>query len=148
MVKPNEDYYGWMVETAEQLRQKQVEELDVETLIEEFEVLAKSQQRELKSRLRQILIHLLKYRYQPEYQTVSWKRTLRVQRRDLWDLLEESPSLKQKVPETIRGVYLSAVKDASDETGLPPLHFPEMFEQTGWTGEQVLDLDFYPGALS
>jgi hypothetical protein len=54
----------------------------------------------------------------------SWRKTLRTQRREIGKLLDQSPSLRRLVPELVREAFPDAVKDAVDETGLPPDKFP------------------------
>ena len=54
----------------------------------------------------------------------SWRKTLRTQRREIRKLLKQSPSLRRHVPDLIRDAYPDAVKDAVDETGLPPDKLP------------------------
>ncbi|MBV8360820.1 MAG: DUF29 domain-containing protein, partial [Deltaproteobacteria bacterium] len=59
------DYYTWALEQARALRARSSEALDWENLAEEVEGLARTEARELKSRLEVLLVHLLKWRYQP-----------------------------------------------------------------------------------
>ena len=56
-----QDYYHWLVVTAELLKAGKLIELDTSHLIEEIEDLGKSQRQALKSNLRVLLMHLLKY---------------------------------------------------------------------------------------
>ena len=58
-----QDYLLWIEETVDQLRSKNFDRLDVENLIEEVLDLGRSQKRELKSRLGELLEHLLKRIY-------------------------------------------------------------------------------------
>ena len=48
--------------------------------------------RELKNRLRIILLHLLKWQAQPGKRGASWRKSLRTQRRHIKDLLKRAPA--------------------------------------------------------
>ncbi len=60
------DYYSWALEQAQALRARRTEALDWENLAEEVEGLGRGEVRELESRLEVLLVHLLKWRYQPK----------------------------------------------------------------------------------
>ncbi|CAH9018630.1 DUF29 domain-containing protein [Candidatus Nitrosacidococcus sp. I8] len=138
------DFYGWTQETAQLLRQQRFNEIDLAALIEEVEDMGKSEWRELKNRFIVLIAHLLKWQYQPEHRSNSWKSTIKDQRLRISRLLRENPSLKPKINETIIEAYESGVLQASIETNLDAEIFPTHFEQTNWTIEQILDDVFYP----
>jgi hypothetical protein len=123
-VSYEEDLYAWSLEQAALLRAKRTEGLDWDHLAEEIEWMVGRDRRELKNRLRVVLLHLLKWQGQPGKRGASWRKSLRTQRRHIQDLLEESPSLRRHVPELIGEAYPDAAKDAADETGLPSERFP------------------------
>ncbi len=137
----DEDFALWTSETARLLRQGHFTELDVEHLAEEVEDMGKSQHRELGSRLIVIVKHLLKWQYQPQKRSESWKGTIVEQRSELEQLFEQSPSVRRTVPATLQRVYRSAVKQASLETDLPVESFPR---ECPFAPEQILDQDFFP----
>ena len=66
------DFCRWAVETAAALRRGQTEAVDLETIAEELEELGRTEQRELRNRLKQLLVHLPKWTHQPEKRSVSW----------------------------------------------------------------------------
>ena len=138
-----QDFFEWTQTTADLIRAGKWYDLDREALAEEVESLGKSQQRELGSRLDVLVMHLLKWRYQPSgrQQGPSWRSTIRTQRRELRRLLLQNPSLRPQVPTVLRDSYPDARLDASDETGLPLATCPETCP---WTPDQVLDEDFWP----
>lgn len=143
----DEDFYAWCLEQARSLRRLAAaqptldEPLDLENLAEEIESLGKSQLRELGSRYRVLLLHLLKWRHQPDLRTPRWRSTIRTQRREIADLLAQSPSLRRRRAERIAAAYAAAREDAADETGLPLETFPETCP---FTREQVEDPGFLP----
>src|SRR5262249_36488850 len=118
------DFYAWTQATAALIRARKWYDLDPEALAEEIESLGKSQHRELGSRLDVLVRHLLKWGYQPDEHSGSWRSTIRTQRRELRRLLEQNPSLRPVVASVIADGYAEARLDASDETGLPLPTFP------------------------
>lgn len=137
----DKDFYAWTIEQAALLRGGKWHALDVANLIEEIESLGNRQRKEIRSRLRRLVMHLLKWRYQPTHRTPSWRRTIRTQRLEIDDELGDSPSLRPQVPALLQRAYPGARTLAADETGLPLATFPEVCP---WAHEQVLDEDFWP----
>lgn len=137
-----QDYYHWLLVTAELLKTGKLTELDTGHLIEEIEDLGKSQRQALKSNLRVLLLHLLKWHCQVEMRSSSWRSTIREHRERLEDILADSPSLKNYYLEVLPQCYEKAQLAAADETGLDIKLFPPNCE---YTPEQVLDSKFWPG---
>jgi hypothetical protein len=137
----NTDFYGWALRQAGLLRNEEYAELDIDNLIEEIEAMAKRDRRELFSRLKVILAHLLKWQYQPSQRSPSWSGTLDEQRDELDLLLEDSPSLRRELPDLVVKAYPRAIAKASKETGLSSDIFPPRCE---WTIEQILDPNYLP----
>ena len=59
------DFYAWANEQARLLRAGRLAEADLEHIAEEIESMGKTEKRELTSRLRVLLAHLLKWAFQP-----------------------------------------------------------------------------------
>lgn len=135
------DFYVWLLQSAELIRQGRWAELDREQIAEELEGMARSDKRQLINRLAVLLAHLLKWQYQPERQSKSWERTIREQRKRLSLLLEDSPSLKTEIEQKLADAYELATLSAANETGLNEENFPESCE---YTLDEVLDVEFYP----
>ena len=76
-----------------------------------------AEKRELVSRLKVLLLHLLKWRFQPTLRGTSWRLTVKERRCDVADHLGDNPSLTATVPEFIRAAYRLACIIASRETG-------------------------------
>jgi len=119
------DFYQWTQAMASALRQGHWDDLDIDNLIEEIESLGRSDQRALKSRLEILLMHLLKWVYQPEHRSNSWQATIIEQRLRIQDLLNDSPSLKPFLMAEQKRCYRNARKLAAAETGLDISTFPE-----------------------
>jgi hypothetical protein len=137
-----QDYQQWLEKTVNLLRDRSFELLDLDNLIEEIEDMGKSSKREVFNRLVVLLIHLLKWKYQPARQSNSWLSTINEQRRQLLILFRDSPSLhKSYVPTIFSECYQMACKLASKETKLPLATFPE---SCPFTEIEILDFDFFP----
>ncbi|UBF28569.1 DUF29 domain-containing protein [Kovacikia minuta CCNUW1] len=118
------DYLKWIETTVEYLRTHNYSEVDWENLIEEIEDMGRSERRSLKSNLIVLLVHLLKWQYQPESRSGSWKSSIVEHRRRIREALEESPSLKPYFETVFSDCYLNAVEQTIAETGLPIETFP------------------------
>jgi hypothetical protein len=118
------DFALWIDRTVEYLKQKQFAEIDLKNLIEEIESLGKRDKREIQNRLIVLLLHLLKFAYQPEQRSTSWIATINEQRQEILLVLEDSPSLKNYLTANFAVCYGKARKRAAAETGLPIAHFP------------------------
>jgi len=136
-----QDYYAWTEQQAALLQAGRFTEIDLVHLIEEVEDMGRSQRRAVKSALLVVLIHLLKYRFQPTHRAPSWRATLREHRRRLRDEFADSPSLKPYAERVFTACYLDACEEAAEETGLPLAAFPPVCP---FTLEPVLDRNFLP----
>lgn len=139
----DEDFYVWTQATAQAIRAGAWDVIDREALAEEVESVGISQRNALASHLKQLVMHLLKWRYEPSGRQTghSWQASISNARDDIAILLESSPSLQRLVPELLARRYPAARRQAARETGLPLATFPEACP---WTQEQVLDEDFFP----
>ncbi len=133
------DFYAWASQQAELLRQKQTNNLDWDNLAEEIETIGRSEKRQLASHLEVLIMHLLKWQYQPNLRSRSWQLTIKERRLRLVKLLQENPSLKHGLTETVLSLYPLAVISAERETGLSnyPEHCP-------YTPEELLNNQFLP----
>jgi Domain of unknown function DUF29 len=114
----------WLETAIAQLKSGDFHNLDVENLIEELVGLAGRDKRELKSRLRTLLEHLLKRIYvnMPDCFN-GWENTIREQRSQLEDIIEQSPSLKAIWDQTFNNALAPALKNVRDE--YPQQQFPD-----------------------
>lgn len=135
------DYALWLQETAKHLRNGNLDSLDIENLLEEIEAMGRSDRRSIRRNLEQLLMHLLKWYYQPEKLTNSWKYSIREHRKRLLEDLEESPSLKPYFQEIFSKSYQNARNMAADQTGLNISIFPQ---ECPFTLTETLDIDNLP----
>ena len=136
-----QDFVLWTEKTARLLLAGRLNELDIGHIAEEIEDLGKNDRRELARRLRVLLTHLLKWGWQRDKRSRSWKATAATQRAELRALFRDSPSLKGQLPKAVGESYGDAVEQASLETGLPAEMFPK---RCPFTPEQILNREFFP----
>ncbi len=107
-----QDLYAWAEAQADLLRRRRCSELDLEHVAEEIEDVGGSLYREVRSRVRTIIEHLLKL----EHSAVSeprpgWERTIRSQRADLVEDL--TPSLRPRIERGLARFYEAARIEAA-----------------------------------
>jgi hypothetical protein len=135
------DYYVWVEEQVRLLCERRFDELDVDTLNDEFGDLGRNQKRSIRNNLVVVLLHLIKHRYQPRRRSRSWLASIEEHRRHLRKHFQDSPSLRGYARDEFIECYQDARQQAAIETGLPVERFPD---QPPWTPEQTLDPDFLP----
>ncbi|MCQ0988260.1 DUF29 domain-containing protein [Jiella marina] len=135
------DFFLWTRDQAEALRQGRWTALDIANLVDEVESLGRWEKREIESRVLVLMIHLLKWAYQPDARSTGWRGTIEEQRRRIGMVLRDSPSLKSFPSEILDGEYRVARVKAAGETGLAEETFPV---SCPFTIDQVLDEGFFP----
>ena len=103
------DIHAWTQQTAELLKQRRFQEIDVEHLIEELESMVRRDRQELVSRLKILLGHLLKWEHQPTHRCSYWLGAILEQRLRIRDLLEDCPSLKPYLAQAAVAAYADGV---------------------------------------
>ena len=136
-----QDFCLWIEQAVKLLSENRLSELDRENLIEEIESMGRSEKHGLESNLEVILMHLLKYRYQPEKRSNSWRSTLFEHRLRLHKAFKTSPSLKRHFADEFSDCYATARKFAAIETNIDIDAFPIT---SPFTQSQVLDEDYLP----
>lgn len=135
------DLYAWSQQQVELLQAEEWDKIDWRNITEEIDALGASQRNELRNRLKILLLHLLKWQFQPSRQSKSWCASIDEQRGSIEDLLADNPSLRRLLAESIAIAYPRAVRDAHKQTGLAKQTFPSLCP---YLLEQLLDEDFYP----
>ena len=134
------DYAAWAIEQVALLRAGRLNDVDIANIAEEIEGMVKAEYRSLSSRMRVLIEHLLKWRFQPARRGDSWYTTIDEQRHEIEDILKDSPSLRRKFgdEEWLSRIWQRAQRSAQRRTGIDmPAHWI-------WTVQQVLDFDFLP----
>ncbi len=136
-----QDYYLWLEATAQLLREGQLCALDAATLLKEIEDMGRSEKRAVYSNLKILLVHLLKYRYQPEKRSNSWIASIVEHPQKLKKAFKDSPSLQPYFTEILNECYQDARELAAAETGLAIDEFPV---EIAFNPEEILNSDYLP----
>lgn len=135
------DFNLWIETQVAALRDQHFEDLDFPNLIEEIEDSAKRDKRALRSHLKVLLLHLLKWQFQPANRSNSWNASIANARIEIEDILLDSPSLKTYLLTAVDKAYANARTLAAKETGLELQAFPE---SSPYRLSQILETDFLP----
>ncbi len=130
----DQDVFAWAIEQAQLLRAGNLADAEIESL-------GRAEKRELVSRLVVLLRHLLTWQFQPGRRGASWEVTITVQRDDLADHLDDSPSLIASLPQSVASAYHKASILAHGEMNLPRQTFRA---QCPWTVAQIMAADVWP----
>ncbi|HJT76587.1 MAG TPA: DUF29 domain-containing protein [Gemmataceae bacterium] len=118
-----EDETAWLDLMSQLVKERRFDELDRKNLSEYLNDMAKRDRREVLSRLRILLIHRLKWDYQPRRRSKSWKNTIFEQQSEL-EFDFESKTLRNHAQDVLPKAYGKAVVAAARETELPESTFP------------------------
>jgi len=135
------DFCGWIDDQAQLLRSGKFAQLDIDNLVEEIETMGRSEKRSLESHLAVLLMHLLKWQYQPDYRSRSWMLTIQEQRIQVRNIIRDSPSLKHTLSQHIDRAWEQARVKAEKETHIHQSTFPG---HCRWSFEQMIDDAFWP----
>jgi hypothetical protein len=119
------DFYSWSQEQGRLVREGRWGEVDRENVAEEIESLGREQFNKLESAIRVLLLHMLKWDFQPERRSRSWSVTIATQRIELEDVLADNPGLKPRLNEAIARGNRKARLAAANDTELSLKTFPE-----------------------
>ena len=121
------------------LEEKEYEEAQ-EALDELHQAMANAERRALNSQLIRLMIHILKWRYQPDRRSTSWVRTIVNARQEIKSLQEYMPSLNREHIEMIwQKNFESAVDAAKAEMNLSR---KDKFEPAELIWEEVFDDEY------
>ncbi len=129
------DFYAWANQQSDLLRAGKLSKADIEHIAEEIATMGRSEKRELESRLKVLLAHLLRWRFQPNLRSRSWDLTIREQRRMVASVLADNPSLRAQLDTILAEAYGGALLVAQRETGLSRQAFPA---QSPWHFDEVM----------
>jgi Domain of unknown function DUF29 len=146
MVKTHD--WGYLAASSHYILAKEIkfslQEGDIEDAIEGLDELIDSMSkiaiREMRSHLLIIMIHILKWKYQPQKRSWSWKISISNARDEIEEVQEETPSVTKKTIETEWDkVFTKAIRQSADEMKLDgkekrnynpePLTWKEVFEK-------------------
>jgi hypothetical protein len=136
-----EDETAWLDRMSELVRQRRLTELDLDNLTEYLSDMARRDRREVKSRLAVLIAHLLKWEFQPDRRSRSWRATIITQRQELAELAGTGV-LRNHAEAVLGECYDNAVELAVAEIGLVRDTFPAACP---YTVEQLLVADVSTG---
>jgi len=139
------DFNEWVQQTAQLLRSRRWQDLDLQHLIEEVEDLGKSERRGVASQLTRLLLHLLKWQYEPQRRSDSWLDSITDARTQIDLAIEDSPSLRSYPEAQLKQSYQRARRQAAKQTEMPLEVFPE---NCPYALDLVLDEDWLPESKS
>jgi Domain of unknown function DUF29 len=137
------DLYLWGQEHINLLKQGRLNEIDIEHLIEEIEDMGRSQQHAIYSHQVNLIMHLLKWDYQSNIQSHSWKISILNARISISRLIKTTPSLQESPLKNLNDAYEDARELASNETGIDIKKLPKICP---YTIEEILNKNWLPMA--
>lgn len=105
----NNDFYAWANQQASIIQTGKLDSLDTQHILEELQIMSARERKELVSRLKILLLHLLKWKYQPQYQGKSWILSIKSQRYEVAEVIELNPSLKHYLDDAMNKAYPRAL---------------------------------------
>jgi len=130
----------WAERQADALRRHAHNEIDWENVAEEIEDVGNRHRDRIKSRLATLCSHLLKWQFQPELRSGSWRGSIAENRNRIEQVTEDYSSLRSHPGNVLTKSYRAGRRVALAETGLTDLP-----DACPWSIEQILDHGFWPG---
>jgi hypothetical protein len=138
-----EDETAWLEAMAALIHRGELASFDLDNLAEYLSDMARRDRREVKSRLTTLLVHLLKWEFQKDKRSRSWRTTVLAQSQELSDLAGQGV-LRAHAQAVLSDAYKNAVNLAAAETGLAKASFPT---SCPYTVEQLLAIELPEGDL-
>jgi hypothetical protein len=137
------DFRLWAKETAQLLRERRFEAIDLKALIEEVEGLARVDEHAIESQMERLIEHLLKWGYASgrllEANERGWSLSVVNARLKIAQRIKRVPSLHRYPEDILTEAYAVGRNEAGktvDLEWLPP--------ECPWSVSQLLDVDFFP----
>jgi hypothetical protein len=132
-----DDETAWLEAMAELVRAGRVDDLDLIHLAEYLSDMAGRDRREVESRLVVLLAHLLRWDYQPDRRSRSWRAAVIEQRQELEGLASRGV-LRNHASDVLARAYLKAIERAAAERGIAADRFPA---RCPYTVDQLLSVE-------
>jgi Tfp pilus assembly pilus retraction ATPase PilT len=105
-----------------------------EGIQELIDALSRAEKRALRSQLSRLMLHVIKWKTQPDKRSRSWRASINNARREIAEIQEETPSLNRETIESMwSSCFASAKEDAEGEmnlaTSVTKLSWKEVFEK-------------------
>ena len=137
------DFATWASEQADHLRAKRIMKLDYDHLAEEIETLGKSDWRALERHVRNLILHCLKWEYQPQERARRgrrWQISMNNARDAIEQILRDNRGFRARLDDAMAWAYPRARRNAEQETGLPLSTFPM---PSPWGFNQFMDRNLW-----
>lgn len=134
------EYDRWLTEIVKLLKNRDLENLDYDNLIEELEALGRSERSAVKSLLLQIIVHLMLYQFwelEKERNANHWAAEIIKFRVQLEDKL--TTNLRNYLADELPKIYQNALLIVHKKTQLTSLP-----EECPYSLEQLLDKHWFP----
>ncbi len=118
------DLAAWAHHQAMLLRSGQLHRLDRARIAGELDDVGSEQFDRWESALRLIMMHMLKWDYQPGRRSRSWVISITTHRRHATRQIKKNPSFQSRQAEAVGEAYEDARSEAAIETDLPLKAFP------------------------
>lgn len=119
------DFHLWAEQQARFLRAGRVGDLDLIHIAEEIETIGRIELRSLRSAIRTLMLHMMKWDHQRSKRSTSWVYSIRNARFKLGLELRDSPSLKSKLAQAIEDAYPEARHGAARQMRIDEDRLPE-----------------------
>ena len=149
MVKTHD--WGYLAASSHYVLAKEIkfslQEGDIDDALEGLDELIDSMSkiaiREMRSHLVIIMIHILKWKYQPQKRSRSWRISISKARDEIEDVQEETPSVtKNVIEEEWKKAFDKAVRRAADEMKIPDKE-KHNFKPEMLTWQEVFEKEYY-----
>lgn len=141
------DIAAWARDTAQLLRERRFEEIDLDILIEEVEGLARADEHAIRSYLERLIEHLLKLTYASdvdfERDQRDWRISARNARVKLLQRIDQAPSLRSYPEQIAENAYDVGRYEATRVVDLE--HMPA---QCPWAVDLILSPNWEPARES
>ena len=124
-----QDFNLWVEQTVQQLKDRDLENMDWDNLIDEIEDMGRSEKRSLDSYLQRLIEHILKLNHwdtERERCSHVWKKEVTNFRNRIKRILKKNPSLKSYMASEYPEIYSDAVKYMSYDFNIPEDSFVEL----------------------
>jgi hypothetical protein len=135
------DYYAWVQQQVSALERGDFAAIDPAHLADEVADLGRGEKRAIRSNLNVVLVHLIKWAYQPEGRKGGSEDSINEHRERLQDDLADSPSLRPYPAEVLEKEYRYARRKAARQMRKPVEAIPQACP---FTVAQVLDIRYLP----
>lgn len=141
------DFQTWIEDQASAIRSRSFGSIEWDGIAEELEAIAKREERDPVGHLKNLLVHLLKWSWQPARRSRSWENSIDESREQIEDLLADLPSLRSEF--RMRGFIEKAYQRARRKAGKEMKTTPKEWERRlpaccPWQFEQFMTEDFLP----